>query len=919
MAVITVFVDGADRSLLVDRGSSMGYSRDINGQGTAGFVLGDVPTGFVPLHGHEVLIKEDGVDVFGGTIQTRPRQFAGADSAAALTLYKIDAASWEQRLSKRRVWRAYADVLFEDIVADLNTDFLTDEGITLSILAGSLITITFNGQSVAEAMDLLCSEETDGRTWYVTPAKVLTVNLSTATPAPATLNATNLKLSNPKPSIEPDDTGYANRITVVGGNPELVIMYTAEDLGEIAIRKTREGGSGIHWDTVEDPELVSAGQVQQRAEGILAQRKQLRQRFIGMTNVSGFDIGQEVLVELPNMDVTGPKAFFIIGIETQASPGVSELWHTITAVDGPFDGGWQSEYRRNIKRRTIPMQIEATPGLVRVEPEPGVLIHDPVPSEPEWFQAALSGTQTGESPLGIGITHQKSGKGGFVVQIARGPVAVPRQSHLELYPIDAADVAAVTPTVVLTWDELHLSSFKFTVLLSEDNTHAYVVERDAGSDPSFLVISLSAGFAGSVTATALGDNNNPTEGAVVGNYVFWPSTTDNKIFIFDVSVASTPVLDNVFDTTLGDVVTSCVPSSDGLFLYATGGTSDVVAIDISDPTAPSVTDTQVVSGNYESLDIDDEDARLIMFKRETGTTVRYALLGVAGGALTLTDEDTLSVTQTKMDGVSTLFFGDGAITFRERPVGGTDSYEAQIFTVVGSVVAFDKTFTYTHGASGHVGPSRSTIGKRSTVTYLFGTDNQITFGVAGFDEIVPYTIEGVLRTDFGGTGVDGELIQKGDLLVGVAPSAPYFLLPSSGAADGAYLRKRSAEASGMIWESGSGWSQVAIDDTDSPYTVARGVTVVLADTTAGAITVIYPAVAGELARLIIVKNDGTGGNDVTVDPPGSETIDGDLTRVLVDDEALGVTGSVNEWEVLFQNIPTVKLHADILRRVSLGL
>lgn len=69
----------------------------------------------------------------------------------------------------------------------------------------------------------------------------------------------------------------------------------------------------------------------------------------------------------------------------------------------------------------------------------------------------------------------------------------------------------------------------------------------------------------------------------------------------------------------------------------------------------------------------------------------------------------------------------------------------------------------------------------------------------------------------------------------------------------------------------------AITDTDSPYTADTEYSVILANATSGAITVNLPTAASIAGRTYTIKNTGDGSNAVTVDPNGSETIDGDST------------------------------------------
>jgi hypothetical protein len=55
---------------------------------------------------------------------------------------------------------------------------------------------------------------------------------------------------------------------------------------------------------------------------------------------------------------------------------------------------------------------------------------------------------------------------------------------------------------------------------------------------------------------------------------------------------------------------------------------------------------------------------------------------------------------------------------------------------------------------------------------------------------------------------------------------------------------------------------------------------IIANSTSGAITVSLPPAATANGRVFVVKRVNAGANNVTVDPFGSETIDGAATNVL---------------------------------------
>jgi hypothetical protein len=85
-----------------------------------------------------------------------------------------------------------------------------------------------------------------------------------------------------------------------------------------------------------------------------------------------------------------------------------------------------------------------------------------------------------------------------------------------------------------------------------------------------------------------------------------------------------------------------------------------------------------------------------------------------------------------------------------------------------------------------------------------------------------------------------------------------------------------------------------IDNGDSPYTLGDHV-VLICDTALGAITVNLPAIATNQGRAYWIKN--IDANNVTVDGNGAETIDGNATITLVEDDAALLIAFSTEWGV----------------------
>jgi hypothetical protein len=77
----------------------------------------------------------------------------------------------------------------------------------------------------------------------------------------------------------------------------------------------------------------------------------------------------------------------------------------------------------------------------------------------------------------------------------------------------------------------------------------------------------------------------------------------------------------------------------------------------------------------------------------------------------------------------------------------------------------------------------------------------------------------------------------------------------------------------------TGYCEISVRSITADYT-ASDECLILANATAGNITVNLPAAANVVRRHYIVKKTDASGNTVTINPAGSETIDGAATKVL---------------------------------------
>jgi len=114
----------------------------------------------------------------------------------------------------------------------------------------------------------------------------------------------------------------------------------------------------------------------------------------------------------------------------------------------------------------------------------------------------------------------------------------------------------------------------------------------------------------------------------------------------------------------------------------------------------------------------------------------------------------------------------------------------------------------------------------------------------------------------------------------------------------------SVEISGLTYTSGiTSTSKITFPQItiNSGYTVTDNDYMV--DVTGGTFTVNLPSAVGRKGRLLVIKNNGGGA--VTVDPFGSETIDGKLFVILGETNSIQLSSNGTEWVALGYNISTV--------------
>lgn len=95
------------------------------------------------------------------------------------------------------------------------------------------------------------------------------------------------------------------------------------------------------------------------------------------------------------------------------------------------------------------------------------------------------------------------------------------------------------------------------------------------------------------------------------------------------------------------------------------------------------------------------------------------------------------------------------------------------------------------------------------------------------------------------------------------------------------------------------WTVVSKVAGDSPYTATTSDQVILCNATAGAITVNLPTAVGITGRTYHIKKTDSSANAVTIDPNGSETVDGSSTKAInVQYTSYTVVSDGTNWHIV---------------------
>ena len=211
MAFLTVDIDG---STPVIKKGSVNIGLRIMGRGAAEFIVTDIAGTASYQKGQPVTIDDATGRIFGGVIDA-PEKVAQSPSGGLY--HSISCADWHYLADKRLIAESYLATDAGDIVTDIHTKYLADEGITVgNIETGpEIVEAVFNYVRASDAYDALA--EKAGKVWFIDENKALYFQDRDITAAPWALDDTTNRPIKGSAKLSGGNPLYRNRQYIRGG------------------------------------------------------------------------------------------------------------------------------------------------------------------------------------------------------------------------------------------------------------------------------------------------------------------------------------------------------------------------------------------------------------------------------------------------------------------------------------------------------------------------------------------------------------------------------------------------------------------------------------------------------------------------------------------------------------------------------
>lgn len=213
---IVINIATVDRTSAIDT-TSVQLNRALTSQiDTLSFsITRSDPGDYKPNLLDDIEVLEDGVSIFGGQIVDIT---SSVDKNPHIEVVQISCKDYSYDMDKKLVVATYSNMSVEDIVADINTNYLTGYNVTNVMAPITIGFITFNYEYPSKCFQQLA--QLINYDWYVDPSKNIYFFSKEGLSSPFNLTDTGGKYVNESLKIKNDVKSIRNSIFVRGGEYE---------------------------------------------------------------------------------------------------------------------------------------------------------------------------------------------------------------------------------------------------------------------------------------------------------------------------------------------------------------------------------------------------------------------------------------------------------------------------------------------------------------------------------------------------------------------------------------------------------------------------------------------------------------------------------------------------------------------------
>jgi len=332
-----VTIEGTPRRVQASR---FGFAAPANGRSTLGCEIVSLLGAYRPELDDEVVVIEDGVTIFGGTVDDIVESGAGdqplADIASRLSVTDFNGLA-DQRWVKDVIPAGTLKAALQVLVT-----YLATYGVTLDpgqVDGPALPELTYDYRPLVDVLNELVSLTSGAYVWRITAAKVLTMFAIGAHAAPFNITTgdgnTVGDLTVHRSRVN-SSRRYANRVIVRGGSPDIPITAIANDAGE-------QAAHGLVETVIAAPTATDVTVAQALADELLVQSTPLPATVEYQTLRKGVEAGQTQTIIAASRNIN--NTFLIVSVDLSVV-GDSLFLRRVVAVEGSiYQGSWRDVYK----------------------------------------------------------------------------------------------------------------------------------------------------------------------------------------------------------------------------------------------------------------------------------------------------------------------------------------------------------------------------------------------------------------------------------------------------------------------------------------------------------------------------------------------------------------------------------------------